>query len=216
MVFSLAASERCDLDWNDFSRECGGGGVFKKLAIIFMALIAMNATAKNQVAIFAGGCFWCLQADFDKLKGVVSTTAGYDGGHQANPSYELVSSGRTQYAESVKVVFDSQKLTYSDLLNYFWRHIDPTAKNKQFCDKGYQYRSAIFYLNASQKAEALASKKALSDRFKQVYTEVVPSTHFYPAEKYHQDYYQKNPIRYRYYRWNCGRDKRLKEVWGEH
>ncbi|CAM2843197.1 peptide-methionine (S)-S-oxide reductase MsrA [Legionella worsleiensis] len=169
--------------------------------------------AKTEQAIFAGGCFWCMEADFDHLPGVISTTSGYDGDVGEKPSYELVSAGKTHYAESVLVTFDSAKLNYKQLVEYFFRHIDPTTQNAQFCDQGPQYRSAIFYLNNEQKQTAQAIKKALMNSFPIIYTEVIPSTHFYPAEEYHQNYYQKNPIRYKYYRYRCGRDARIDEVW---
>ena len=183
--------------------------------IIFFLILTTNTLvyAKNESAIFAGGCFWCVQADFDKLPGVISTQAGYDGGQEPNPTYKQVSAGLTSYAESVKVEYDSDKLSYENLVNYFWQHIDPTVKDQQFCDKGHQYRSAIFYLNDTQKQLAKASLIKIKQRFPTVYTEIVSSTKFYPAEDYHQKYYLKNPVRYKYYRWNCGRDVRIKELW---
>lgn len=166
-------------------------------------------------AIFAGGCFWCMQADFDKLPGVVKTEAGYTGGNVPNPSYEQVSRGGTGHAESVRVFYDPQMLIYEQLLDYYWHHIDPTVKDRQFCDIGNQYRSAIFYLNEAQRAAALASKAALeASRFGHIYTEIVPAGPFYPAEDYHQEYYKKNPVRYSFYRATCGRDARLGRVWG--
>jgi len=182
--------------------------------IVLMALLMqMNPVfSKTSEAIFAGGCFWCLEADFDKLSGVISTTSGFDGGTTNNPTYISVSSGETNYAESVRVVFDSEKISYAALVQYFWMHIDPTTENRQFCDKGRQYRSAIFYLNNEQKNIALASKEALEKKISKVHTEIVPSTQFYEAEAYHQNYYKRNPLRYNYYRHSCGRDKRLNEV----
>lgn len=182
--------------------------------IILIVLLAQIDPAFSQraEAIFAGGCFWCLEADFEKLPGVISAESGYDGGASKNPSYTSVSSGQTDYAESVRVIFDSKKISYQDLVHYFWKHIDPTVKNKQFCDTGPQYRTAIFYLDHDQKNIALASKQALEKKLPHVYTEIVPSTQFYEAEAYHQDYAKKNPWRYKYYRYNCGRDQRLKEV----
>lgn len=181
--------------------------------LFILAFISLPIHAKMEEAIFAGGCFWCVEADFDKVPGVLQTISGYDGGTEPNPTYDLVSSGTTPYVESVRVIYDSTKVTYQQLLNYYWHHIDPTAENAQFCDHGRQYRSVIFYLNEEQKNLALASKVALSKQFPQVYTEINPSTHFYAAETYHQDYYQKNPLRYKYYRYRCGRDKRIEEVW---
>jgi peptide methionine sulfoxide reductase msrA/msrB len=177
--------------------------------------MANNVMAKTAEAIFAGGCFWCLEADFDKLPGVLKTESGFDGGTTKNPTYELVSSGQTHYAEAVKVTFDSNQVSYKALVRYFWYQIDPTVKNKQFCDHGPQYRSAIFYLNPEQKQIADKSKQALEKKFSEIYTEVVPSTHFYKAEAYHQDYHQHHTLQYKYYRYRCGRDARLKIIWGE-
>lgn len=169
-------------------------------------------------AIFAGGCFWCMEPPFDKLDGVISTTSGYTGGRTKNPTYEEVSAGHTGHAESVRVVYDPSKISYARLLQVFWHNIDPTAANRQFCDAGNQYRSAIFYQDETQKRLALASKQALQKTkpFREpIVTEIAPAGEFYPAEQYHQDYYRKNPIRYKYYRYSCGRDKRLKELWGD-
>jgi peptide-methionine (S)-S-oxide reductase len=168
-------------------------------------------------ATFAGGCFWCMEPPFDKLDGVISTTSGYTGGQTKNPSYEEVSSGGTGHAESVEIVFDPAKISYTQLLDVFWHNIDPLTPDAQFCDHGSQYRTAIFYHNEEQKRLAEASKKALeqSGRFTQpIVTEIVQAGEFYPAEDYHQDYYQKNPLRYSFYRYNCGRDQRLTELWG--
>lgn len=183
------------------------------LMTILLAFSAGFSHAKSSQAIFAGGCFWCLEADFDKLPGVLKTTSGFDGGTEPNPSYELVSSGKTNYVESVLVNYDSDKISYPQLLEFYWRHIDPTAKDRQFCDQGRQYRSVIFYLNEEQKKAALDSVNGIKSRFPMVYTDIIPSTNFYPAEDYHQKYYQKNPLRYKFYRYNCGRDARIKEVW---
>jgi peptide-methionine (S)-S-oxide reductase len=173
---------------------------------------------QRAVATFAGGCFWCMQPPFDALKGVISTTAGYTGGHAKNPTYEQVSAGGTGHAESVQIIYDPKVVSYAKLLDVFWHNIDPITANRQFCDEGNQYRSAIFYHNEEQKRLAEESKKALeqSGRFKQpIVTQIVPATEFYPAEDYHQGYYRKNPIRYKFYRYTCGRDARLKELWGE-
>ena len=195
------------------------------LAAAACALAGDTGTAKTvpragqlQKATFAGGCFWCMEHPFDQLPGVVSVTSGYTGGQQRNPTYEEVSAGGTGHAESVQVVYDPARIGYDKLLATYWHNIDPTAKDRQFCDEGYQYRSAIFYHNEEQHRLAVQSKKALeqSRRFPgPLYTEIVPASEFYPAEEYHQHYYKKNPIRYRYYRNGCGRDKRLKELWGE-
>jgi peptide-methionine (S)-S-oxide reductase len=171
------------------------------------------------VAVFAGGCFWCTESDFDKVPGVLSTTSGYIGGHLANPSYEQVSAGRSGHIEAVQVRYDPAKTSYAKLLEAYWPTIDPLTANAQFCDHGPQYRSAIFYGTDEEQALAEASKTALqaSGRFKQpIVTEILPATTFYPAEDYHQNYYQKNPLRYAYYRNGCGRDKRLEQLWGKH
>jgi peptide-methionine (S)-S-oxide reductase len=173
--------------------------------------------SKLEKATFAGGCFWCMEAPFDKLPGVVSVTAGYTGGQVKNPIYEEVSAGNTGHAEAVQIVFDPAKIGYRKLLDVFWHNIDPTVKDRQFCDTGHQYRSAVFYESEEQRRLALQSKSAL-DKSKPfsdpIVTEIVPASEFYPAEEYHQHYYKKNPIRYTYYRTSCGRDRRLKELWG--
>jgi len=169
-------------------------------------------------ATFAGGCFWCMQPPFDQLKGVVSTTVGYAGGKQANPSYEEVSAGGTGHAESIQIVYDPSQISYTDLLYVFWRNINPTTPNRQFVDVGDQYRAAIFYHSEEQKKLANASKKELeaSGRYDApIVTEISPATPFYPAEEYHQKYYQKSPIRYKFYRFGSGRDPYLKKIWGE-
>jgi peptide-methionine (S)-S-oxide reductase len=169
-------------------------------------------------AIFAGGCFWCVESDFDQVDGVVSTTSGYTGGTKVDPTYEEVSSGSTGHAESVLVEYDPAKVSYSELLDVFWHSIDPTTKDAQFCDHGTQYRTAIFATSAEQLELARQSKAALEKTkpFPQpIVTEIVEATTFYPAEEYHQDYYEKNPIRYHFYRSRCGRDARLKQVWGD-
>ena len=172
---------------------------------------------ETATAIFAGGCFWCMEPPYDKLPGVISTTSGFTAGRTVNPSYEQVSSGGTGHTEAVQVVYDPSKVSYAKLLDVFWRNIDPVAVNRQFCDVGDIYRSGIYPADAGQLRLAQASKKALqaSGRFPGgIATEIEPASTFYPAEDYHQDYYLKNPIRYRYYRFNCGRDQRLREVWG--
>ncbi len=176
---------------------------------------AAAATAK---APFAGGCFWCVESDFDKVPGVVSTTSGYMGGQTKNPTYEQVSAGGTGHAEVVQVEYDPKKVSYAQLLQVFWRNVDPLTPNAQFCDHGPQYRSALFVADAEQRRLAEESLKALRDskRFdKPIVTEILPAGEFYPAEEYHQDYYRKNPLRYRYYRYSCGRDARLEELWGK-
>jgi len=175
---------------------------------------AQNTLVK---ATFAGGCFWCMEQPFDKLPGVLSVTSGYTGGHKKNPTYEEVSAGGTGHAESVQVVYDPAKTSYEQLLNVFWHNVDPTVIDRQFCDVGHQYRSAIFYHTEEQRRQALKSKSAL-DKNKpfreQIVTEITRASEFFPAEEYHQHYYKKNPLRYKYYRNGCGRDKRLKELWG--
>jgi peptide-methionine (S)-S-oxide reductase len=169
-------------------------------------------------ATFAGGCFWCMEPPFDELIGVVSTTSGYTGGHQRNPTYEEVSAGGTGHAEAVQVIYDSTQISYDQLLQVFWRNIDPLARNRQFCDAGSQYRSAIFYHHTEQRRLTEASKQKLEQikKFDQpIATEIVPASTFYNAEEYHQDFYKKNKLHYKAYRAGCGRDRRLKELWGE-
>lgn len=168
-------------------------------------------------ATFAGGCFWCMEPPFEKLKGVVSVTSGYTGGTQENPTYEAVCSGTTGHAEAVEVAYDPGQISYEGLLDVFWRNIDPTTPNRQFADLGRQYRTAIFYHNEDQKREALASKEALekSGKFaKPIVTEITPVTKFYSAEDYHQDYYKKNPLHYKLYRVGSGREGYLRARWG--
>ena len=172
--------------------------------------------AKPAIAIFAGGCFWCVEADFDKVPGVISTTSGYINGRTPNPTYEQVSRGGTGHAEAVEIVFDPAKVSYEKLLDVFWHNIDPLTKDYQFCDHGDQYRSGIFYLGDAQRQLAERSKAAVQARFKEpVQTEIAAAGTFYKAEDYHQDYHQKNPIRYKFYRFNCGRDARLQQLWGK-
>lgn len=169
-------------------------------------------------AIFAGGCFWCMEKPFDDLDGVVSTQSGYIAGQTENPTYREVSAGSTGHTEAVEVVFDPGKVSYEQLLEVFWVNIDPTVKDRQFCDRGSQYRSGIFPINDEQHKLATESRDALSETkpFEaEIVTEITPATTFYPAEVYHQDYYLKNPIRYRFYRNGCGRDQRLAELWGD-
>ena len=170
------------------------------------------------LAIFAGGCFWCMEGPFDNVPGVESTIAGYTGGRTASPSYEQVSSGTTGHAESVAVIYDPKKVGYEKLLDVFWHNVDPTTKDRQFCDGGTQYRTAIFYGDEAQRKAAEASKAALekSKPFREpVVTEITMAGAFWPAEEYHQDYYKKNPVRYNLYRTGCGRDARLKQLWGD-
>lgn len=189
--------------------------------IILACCIAASPAAlaaETATVIFAGGCFWCIEADFEKLDGVIDVESGYIGGSTANPTYQQVSAGGTGHAEAVRVRYDPRRVGYEKLLDYFWRHIDPTVKDRQFCDIGSQYRSAIFYQNDAEKKLAQDSLRALekSGKFAHIYTEIVAAATFYPAEDYHQDYYKKNPVRYQFYRTSCGRDARVKSLWGDH
>ena len=195
----------------------------KKLFLSMILLSGLTGTvgihaAENATATFAGGCFWCMEPPFDKLDGVLSTTSGYTDGKKINPSYKEVSAGDTGHTEAIQIKYDASKISYEELLTVFWKNIDPTAKDAQFCDHGTQYRSGIYYHDEAQRKTAEASFKALDQdkSFKNdIVTELKAATTFYPAEDYHQDYYQKNPIRYKYYRYSCGRDQRLDELWGE-
>ena len=182
--------------------------------------MAKDAMAKegHASAIFAGGCFWCMEPPFDELDGVLGTTSGYSGGSTANPTYKQVSAGGTGHAEVVEVTYDPAKVSYEQLLEVFWRNVDPLDGGGQFCDRGDSYRTGIFVHDAEQRRVAEQSKQALIDSKRlaePIVTEIVDAGPFYAAEDYHQDYYQKNPVRYKFYRWNCGRDQRLAEVWGE-
>ena len=195
-----------------------GEGVTPAAAQAATTQAKSNMPAPTAEAIFAGGCFWCTESDFDKLPGVLSTTSGYLGGHLENPTYEQVSAGTTGHTEAVQVRYDPSKTSYAQLLEAFWPTIDPVTANAQFCDKGSQYRSAIFYGNADEQRLAEASKAALDKSARlpaPVVTEILPATTFYPAEDYHQDYHTRNPLRYNYYRNGCGRDDRLQELWGQ-
>jgi methionine-S-sulfoxide reductase len=170
------------------------------------------------VATFAGGCFWCMEPPYDKLDGVLATISGYTGGSKVDPTYKEVSAGGTGHTEAVRITYDPSKVTYEQLLEVFWQNVDPLDAGGQFCDRGSQYRTGIFVHDQEQQRLAEASKQALagSGRFEQpIVAEIVAASAFYPAEDYHQDYYEKNPIRYKFYRWNCGRDQRLAELWGE-
>lgn len=190
--------------------------LFGVTALCFTPKPAAHAAQPTAKATFAGGCFWCMEPPYDKLDGVLSTTSGYIGGKKKNPTYEEVSSGTTGHTEAVQITYDPNKITYEKLLEVFWPNIDPLTANAQFCDHGSQYRSGIFYHDEKQRELAEASKKRAQSKFKQpIVTEITAATEFYPAEDYHQDYYKKNPIRYKIYRYGCGRDKRLDELWGE-
>lgn len=186
--------------------------------------VALAASAAEPVtkgkatatAIFAGGCFWCMVHPFDELPGVMSVTSGYTGGQKVNPTYEQVSAGDTGHVEAVQVIFDPKQISYEKLLEVFWRNVDPLDKGGQFCDRGSTYTSAVFYQNDEQKKLAEQSKAAIEKKLgKQVVTTIRPAATFYAAEDYHQDYYKKNPLRYKYYRYSCGRDQRLEELWGK-
>ncbi len=199
---------------------------FQSFAALALSLLVGQAGAQSPsvpapagqraTAIFAGGCFWCVEADFEKLPGVIAAESGYTGGKTANPTYQTVSAGGTGHTEAVRLTYDPRVVSYPVLLDFFWRHIDPTVKDRQFCDVGNQYRSAIYYKSPAQKDQVEASKAALlkSGVVKEIYTEIAPESTFYPAEDYHQDYYKKNTLRYKYYRLTCGRDSRVAEVWG--
>ena len=234
----LAGAMRAPPPADDEARSHGGGSVRPVVAArtVTAALaigLACGVTVRSQTAaapatalpaaatakaVFAGGCFWCVESDFDKVPGVLSTTSGYTGGNTVNPTYEQVSAKRTGHAEVVEIVFDPAKVSYEKLVEHYWRTIDPTTKDRQFCDAGSPYRTAIYAQDDAQLQIAIASRAALekSKPFKDsIVTEIVKGGAFYPAEAYHQDYYKKNPVRYNYYRTSCGRDARLKQLWGE-
>ncbi len=206
----IPKSKLKELGYGEFFKEFENGG-------------AMHANAQEkEVAIFAGGCFWCMQPAFDKLKdkGVISTLVGYTGGTKENPTYEETSSGTTGHREAIEVIFDPKKISFKELLMIFWRNVDPYDFTGQFCDKGEQYTSAVFAFSEAQKKDFEASineleKEGLGIKKDKIATKLLPFKKFYPAELYHQSYYEKNPIRYKYYRYSCGRDKRLKEVWNK-
>jgi peptide-methionine (S)-S-oxide reductase len=194
---------------------------FLVTASLFITAIAHGAEPKEMhydTAIFAGGCFWCVESDFDKVKGVVETTSGYIGGDAPDPTYKQVSAGGTGYLEAVRIKYDPAVVTYDELLTAFWHSVDPTDNGGQFCDRGSQYKTAIFYVDERQKETAEASKAALEKTkpfSAPIVTDIRPAKTFYPAEEYHQNYYEKNPLRYKYYRFACGRDGRVEELWGK-
>lgn len=195
--------------------------ILKTLAFYVLALMLTCTTslamAKTSTAVFAGGCFWCIEHDFQQVPGVEKVVSGYTGGKVKNPTYKQVSAGGTGHYEAVKVYYDPKKVSYKRLLQVFWRSVDPTDGGGQFCDRGDQYRSAIFYKTVTEKEQAQYMKKDFvkDGKFKNVETKILPAKQFYPAEDYHQDYADKNPVRYKYYRYTCGRDARLEEVWGD-
>ncbi|WP_444887072.1 peptide-methionine (S)-S-oxide reductase MsrA [Microbulbifer sp. JMSA008] len=191
-------------------------GIFTLFILLAATLGYAQDSPDIRTAIFAGGCFWCMEPPYDKVNGVLETTSGYSGGHVKNPSYDQVSAGGTGHAEVVQVKYDANKVSYSELLNIFWHNVDPFDAGGQFCDRGDQYRAEIFYGNEEEKKLAEESKKKVEAELgKKVVTQIKPAATFYPAEAYHQDYYQRNPLRYKYYRFRCGRDQRLEEVWGK-
>ena len=189
------------------------------LLALGVSLGAGHAAAgeSTATAVFAGGCFWCIEADMEKLPGVIAAESGCTAGQKPNPTYEQVSAGGSGHTEAIRVTYDPAKVNYAQLVEYFWRHIDPTVKDKQFCDSGSQYRSGIYWGSDGERKIAESSRDALlaSGKFKAIQTEIIAATTFYPAEDYHQDYYKKNPIRYAYYRRGCGRDQRVEELWGK-
>jgi peptide-methionine (S)-S-oxide reductase len=185
----------------------------KSMTLALFLFAGTAGAAPLAKATFAGGCFWCMEPPFEKLPGVVSVVSGYIGGSVPNPTYEQVSAGRTGHYEAVEITFDPQKVSYAKLLDTLWPNIDPTDGSGQFCDKGPQYRAAIFYHDENQRKLAVASRDRLKGRFPNIQTQILRAAPFYRAEEYHQDYYKKNPVRYQFYRRGCGRDARLKAVW---
>ncbi|MCV6626578.1 MAG: peptide-methionine (S)-S-oxide reductase MsrA [Cellvibrionaceae bacterium] len=197
-----------------------------QLALAVLVLLGGHtnslAQAEEATATFAAGCFWCLEPPFDKLDGVLSTTSGYIGGHRDKPTYKQVSAGSTGHTEAVQIKYDPSRVSYAELLQVFWRNVDPFDGKGQFCDKGSQYRPGIFYHDAAQQQAAWDSARQLKQGYlktalekgQKLVVEITQASTFYPAEAYHQDYYQRNPVRYKYYRYRCGRDKRLEQVWG--
>lgn len=187
-------------------------------ALVLSSAMAADAAAPEgaATAIFAGGCFWCTESDFEKLPGVISAESGYTAGRTENPTYEQVSAGTTGHTEAVRVFYDPARVSYAQLLEHFWKNVDPTVKDRQFCDNGSQYRSGIYFQSEDERKAAEASREAVlkSGKVAQIHTEIIAATTFYPAEEYHQDYYKKNPLRYNFYRKGCGRDARLEQIWG--
>jgi len=191
--------------------------LFAAILTITMVAVMTNAKAETKLskAIFAGGCFWCMEKPFDHLEGVVDVYSGYSGGQSENPTYKEVSSGRSGHVEVVQVTYDPDVVSYEQLLEVYWVNIDPTVKNRQFCDVGPQYRSEIFVNNDAERKAAEKSKQNLINKGFTVTTQITKAGPFYAAEEYHQNYYQKNPVRYKYYRYSCGRDNRLDDLWGK-
>lgn len=186
------------------------------LAVTSAGVSQSNGQQKTASAVFAAGCFWCVEQAFDEVDGVLETTSGYTGGTKANPTYEEVSSGGTGHTESLKVTYDPSKVTYERLLQQFWHNVDAVDGGGQFCDRGNQYRPAIFYGSPEEQQAAEASKEQVAAELgKSIAVQIVPAGPFYAAEQYHQDYYKKNPLRYKFYKWNCGRAQRLEQLWGK-
>ncbi|VAW67753.1 Peptide-methionine (S)-S-oxide reductase MsrA [hydrothermal vent metagenome] len=199
---------------------------FKTLLFLFLTAVLIlsfntsraGKTANIKSIVLAGGCFWCIEADYEKLNGIVDVVSGYSGGHTKNPTYKKVSAGRSGHLEVVKVTYNPNVISYTEILDYFWRHIDPTRNDGQFCDKGIQYRPAIFYKNDKEKQAILKSAKQINKikTFSEpLKVEYIQASTFYPAEEYHQDYYKKNPLRYKYYRFACNRDQRVESLWND-
>lgn len=205
-------------DWNSLTKPLILTSALLVITMSAGQTFAQSGGSDQAVATFAGGCFWCMEPPFDELDGVSSTTSGYTGGHVDNPSYEQVSAGGTGHAEAMQVTYDPDVVSYETLLDVYWHNIDPLDSGGQFCDRGSSYRSAIFVHTPEQRELAETSRQAIAESGQlsgEIVTPIEEATTFYPAEEYHQDYYDKNPLRYRFYKWNCGREKRLDEVWGE-
>jgi peptide-methionine (S)-S-oxide reductase len=197
-------------------KRLAAGAAALAASAVLAAAAGSAQSPQHATAIFAGGCFWCMEPPFDALDGVLSTTSGYTGGQTKNPTYEQVSEGRTGHSEAIRVVYDPAKISYEKLLEVFWRNIDPLDGGGQFCDRGPQYRAGIFFQSEDERKLAVASKAKVASKLSgRVVTEIVPAGPFYEAEGYHQDYYKKNPVRYKMYKWNCGRDQRLEKIWGQ-
>ena len=188
----------------------------RRLILFALLLAAPYLLAEEATAVFAGGCFWCMEPPYDQLPGVLDTTSGYSGGHTRNPTYQQVTAGGTGHYEVVRVTYDPDRISYDELLAVFWRNIDPFDDRGQFCDRGSSYRAAVFFGSEAERELAEAAKADIETRFgRTVVTGILPAAPFYAAEGYHQNYYTENPLRYRYYRYRCGRDERLRQVWGD-